>query len=171
MNPTDPLAQLKDIHTPDPISWWPLAWGWWVVIALCLALLTLIIVWAIKRKRRARYRKQALAELHRLAKNELNAGEFIAAINHLLKRVVQHQSSHTQASASTLSGHAWLTYLDQSQAKNSTAFREGAGRALGEAAYRPNPSVDRQAVVALANRWIKQYNHSHCVKAQERTHV
>ena len=31
MNPTTPqsnpmLEQLKDIHLPDPVSWWPIAW-------------------------------------------------------------------------------------------------------------------------------------------------
>ena len=30
----DPLAQLRDIHLPEPILWWPLAPGWWVLIVL-----------------------------------------------------------------------------------------------------------------------------------------
>ncbi len=35
----DPLAQLRDIHLPDPISWWPPAPGWWVLAVVVLALL------------------------------------------------------------------------------------------------------------------------------------
>ncbi|MEG3767955.1 DUF4381 family protein, partial [Alteromonas sp. 14N.309.X.WAT.G.H12] len=30
----NPLAQLKSIHTPEAVSSFPLAWGWWVVIAI-----------------------------------------------------------------------------------------------------------------------------------------
>ena len=30
------LAQLYDIRDLDPVSWWPLAPGWWVLIVLAL---------------------------------------------------------------------------------------------------------------------------------------
>jgi hypothetical protein len=36
MNPTDPLAQLRDIHLPEAVSWWPLAIGWWLVAIVCI---------------------------------------------------------------------------------------------------------------------------------------
>ena len=32
MMQADSLAQLRDIQLPEPISWWPLAPGWWVLI-------------------------------------------------------------------------------------------------------------------------------------------
>ena len=34
---------LRDLHLPDAIGWWPLAPGWWVVIALVAALLGYIL--------------------------------------------------------------------------------------------------------------------------------
>ena len=37
----DPLAQLNDIQTPSDVDWWPLAWGWWAVIALALLIIVL----------------------------------------------------------------------------------------------------------------------------------
>jgi hypothetical protein len=168
MNPNDPLAQLKDIHLPDPVGWWPLAPGWWVLMAIVLTLFTAIVVWAIKRQRQRRYLQQACAELQALARSKLTAGEFIAAVNAILKRVALQRHCDTQSvqPVGTLSGHSWLSYLDQTLAKNSTAFRQGAGRALGESAYRPNPDVEQQAVLALAKRWVKQHRKALNVQAQ-----
>ncbi|MBT3527943.1 MAG: DUF4381 domain-containing protein, partial [Porticoccaceae bacterium] len=40
----DPLAELRGIHLPDPISWWPLAPGWWVLIVIFIAGLS----WALR---------------------------------------------------------------------------------------------------------------------------
>jgi hypothetical protein len=33
-SPNIDLSQLKDIHLPDDISWWPLAIGWWLLITI-----------------------------------------------------------------------------------------------------------------------------------------
>ena len=31
-NAPDPLQDLRDVHMPDPISWWPPAFGWWMIM-------------------------------------------------------------------------------------------------------------------------------------------
>jgi hypothetical protein len=67
---TNPLDQLRDIHLPEPISWWPLAPGWWfVIIGGCL-----FLGWLIKlccRHYSARlYRRQALRKLKQLTSIE-----------------------------------------------------------------------------------------------------
>ena len=36
MNPTD-LSQLRDIHLPEAVPWWPPAPGWWMLFALVIA--------------------------------------------------------------------------------------------------------------------------------------
>ena len=30
--------ELRDIHLPDPLSWWPPAIGWWLLVIGSLAL-------------------------------------------------------------------------------------------------------------------------------------
>ena len=47
------LEQLRDIHLPQAVHWWPPAPGWWLVAALVLAL----TVW-LSRYLQARYRRQ-----------------------------------------------------------------------------------------------------------------
>ena len=50
-NPT--LEQLRDIHLPEAVHWWPPAPGWWIVTTLVLALL----IWLVRYLQR-RYRHQ-----------------------------------------------------------------------------------------------------------------
>ncbi|MGB5726303.1 MAG: DUF4381 domain-containing protein, partial [Thiogranum sp.] len=37
MNPGSELP-LRDIHLPDPLSWWPPAPGWWLLLTLLVAI-------------------------------------------------------------------------------------------------------------------------------------
>ena len=60
----DPLAQLKDIHTPQGVDWWPLAWGWWVAALLVVALLCGLIYIIVRHIRFNRARSEAIA-LHK----------------------------------------------------------------------------------------------------------
>lgn len=65
-----PLDQLRDIHLPEPISWWPLAPGWWIlIIGGCLLLGWLISIF-YRRYNAKLYRRQALKKLHQLALTE-----------------------------------------------------------------------------------------------------
>ena len=60
MNPQDPLAQLRDIHLPEPVSWWPPAPGWWLLAVLVLIALVAISVFFYKRYQHNSFRRQAL---------------------------------------------------------------------------------------------------------------
>ena len=64
MNPTTQTLELRDIHLPTEISWWPLAPGWWIVIGLIL----LGIVISIFLYRRQQARKHYLAAEQELQK-------------------------------------------------------------------------------------------------------
>ena len=67
--PTDPLAELRDIHLPPEIGWWPPAYGWWILITALLTLTIFAIFFLVKQHRSNLYKRQALRELHALKKN------------------------------------------------------------------------------------------------------
>lgn len=66
MNQTDPLTNLRDIHLPEAISWWPLAPGWWAAIILICAVILAVSVRLYRNHQRRLYRRQALLELQRI---------------------------------------------------------------------------------------------------------
>ena len=59
----DPIAQLQDIHLPEQINQFPIALGWWILSVLLLTLLSLLIVAAIKYRRKRKNKNLALNQL------------------------------------------------------------------------------------------------------------
>ena len=56
----NPLSRLNDIIAPEPITWWPLAWGWYIVIAIVLAVLGGAIYFLIKRHQTLKAKKETV---------------------------------------------------------------------------------------------------------------
>ena len=117
--------QMHDIVAPDPVTWWPLAPGWWVV----LLALGLALIWLGSRRYRRwkqnAYRRAALRELQSMPASELPA---------LVKRVCL--ATFPREQVASLSGEAWLEFLDQTG--NTTDFTQGPGRHLLELSYNPD---------------------------------
>lgn len=109
----DPLAQLKDIHLPEPIHWWPLAPGWYVVLAVIVLFSLVVIGYISKRKRYALPKKQALALLNTYKKEyeiSSNAPLISSQIAELLKRVALVYFPRVQVAGMT--GAEWLAFLN-----------------------------------------------------------
>ena len=54
---------LRDLHLPEPINWWPLAPGWWLVIALVLFALGWLLWQAWRKYQFHAPRRYAIREL------------------------------------------------------------------------------------------------------------
>jgi len=156
-----PLANLRDIHMPEPVSWWPPAPGWWLLLGLVLLLVAVLFRWLKNRKTRqvaakqfsqAEMIAQALSELDALQENDGDQQAVIADLSALLRRVAMrlHQDDTNIAG---LSGYAWLIWLDGQWDKD--AFSHGAGRQLLDAPFQPHVEVDIEALLQLARRWIE----------------
>ncbi|MFZ5764442.1 MAG: DUF4381 domain-containing protein [Thermodesulfobacteriota bacterium] len=151
----DPLAALRDIHLPDPVSPWPPAPGWWIVGLLGVGLFIGSFVLGRRWRHRTAYRRKALHELQRLADtpdHRLIVDELAA----LVKRVAIAGFGHQQVAR--LSGEEWLRFLDRTGRTNQ--FTVGPGRALGEDRYRRAVTADVEALRRLVGRWIR--GHRRC---------
>lgn len=161
MNAQDPLAQLRDIHLPESTGWWPLAWGWWVVLALAVLGLAFALYRIQKKRRRQRYRQEALVELERAYhhyREDSDTAAYLQSLNQLLRRAALSARPPEQHSrVAGLSGEAWLEFLDEQLPGRHQAFNEGPGRALLAGPYQANPQADVEALQQLGREWLKYH--------------
>jgi hypothetical protein len=143
---------LRDIHLPQPVSWWPLAPGWWLLTGL---LLILIILGVYVHKRLKQQAAIKVANKLLLAINQQNQDplQTLVALSALLRRVAISTAPRTDVAA--LSGSAWLAYLDKPFP--DTPFSLGVGRCLANAQYRQTlpADTDIDELFKLCSRWLQ----------------
>jgi hypothetical protein len=138
----DPQAiPLRGLHLPDAVGWWPLAPGWWVLLAVAaVALGWLVRAW-LRRRAHAAARREALRQLEESRSafsyhgNPVTLG---AEVSELLRRTMLAYAPRAEVAG--LTGDAWLEWLDRDL--DEPRFREGAGRVLLELPYRNPETVE-----------------------------
>jgi len=150
----NPLVQLKDIHNPASIPFWPLAPGWYFLVGI------VVVLCAIGSYAFYRYRKFffvsnfVLMRLQQL-RNEAErhpGGKIIRELSVLLRRVALIKYSRYKVAG--LQGDAWLEFLDK--AANTTLFVNGVGRVLATAPYQKNPVVNYSELFDLVEKAFLQ---------------
>lgn len=152
------LAQLRDIHLPDAVGLWPLAWGWWLLLALVLLGFTTGIWFWLHRRWQNRYRHQAIAELERALDHYSEHGdiaEYLQELSIVLRRAALSAFPRTRVAG--LKGMAWLEFLDATLPGRETDFSQGSGRALLSGPYQAHPQADVEALHRLARRWLSEH--------------
>jgi hypothetical protein len=146
------LSQLRDIHVPAPVSWWPPAPGWWALLVVLLIAIGLGYM-LYRRRRRNLWRGGALAELARL--RDAAPERQLREVSVLLRRVAISRFPRHDVAA--LTGEAWLAFLDRTLG-DGAAFQSGVGRVLLSAPYinTAEVEVDAAALLILCERWIKR---------------
>lgn len=142
---------LRDIHPPADPALWPPAPGWWVALFLVLATLTLVGRRAWRAHRVRTRRRRILAELAGLSTRTQGAA-LAAGVSALLKRIAL--TRFDRAEVAPLTGAAWLDFLDRHGGEGR--FAKGPGRVLGEGPYAPAPTVDTEALLDLAEAWVRR---------------
>jgi hypothetical protein len=150
----DVLAQLKDIHLPPPIYWWPLAPGWYVLFTLSVFLIIALAYFAFQKIRNGQAKKQALRLLSRYQsayeKNH-NTQETSAQISELLKRVALVYFPRIQVAS--LHGQDWLNFLNQtSRGMDFNSVQD----MLLDLPFKPSQPLDLTPLFQKTERWIKQ---------------
>lgn len=156
MPSANPLEQLKDIHLPEAIGFWPPALGWWLLAALFIALLAASILLYRHRQKNA-YRRAAVHQINKLFSDyqqPQQSQEVTGQLNRLLKAVALQ--SYPTKQVSRLTETQWLGFLDNSA--NMQAFSQGPGQILASAPYDKNSQIaDAAALKQCCIAWIRSH--------------
>lgn len=152
---TDILQQLKDIKQPPPVSWWPLAPGWYILLGLAIVILLVGTYYGYRYWRRARRRRKVLAEVDalRLTFAQNADKQYIASrLSIILKQVLFVAYSPQEVGG--LHGEDWLLFLDK--ASGSSEYTQGSGRLLITAPYANQTDENLDNLVGLVKKTIKR---------------
>ncbi|MCB1690628.1 MAG: DUF4381 domain-containing protein [Halioglobus sp.] len=154
MNPQDPLANLHPLREPELIGWWPLAPGWWLLLALAILIVAVAIYLARKHYSKNAYRRRALRQLQALLSQyeaDGNTGDYLGNVNALLKSVALR--AYPGDSVASQHGESWRLFLNRSlppEAQLPAAF--------DNAVYQPQaPDIDMMQLHSAALHWIKKH--------------
>lgn len=144
----DNLPELRDIHLPtDTISLFPLAYGWWVILAVIIAAVALFFaVRCLLKKSKKRYALKLLSEIE---------GEGLTAavkMSEILRRICVYKYKN----AAVLFGKDWIDFLNL-HAKHKLEGR--AANLLKDAPYIGNRSSvynqdDLKELYSFCQSWI-----------------
>ncbi len=149
--------QLRDVHTPEAISWWPLSIGWWFLIATAVIITLLVSLKLLKRRRQNAYRGVAIAELDQhfaLWQEQQKNDLYLQAANAIVKRACSHLNSE----ALSLSGQQWLEYLS---AYSKELFSSDTEFALSRGLYQADPSLNIELVHQEIKAWLINHQVTH----------
>lgn len=158
--PADALAGLRGYRLPDPVAWWPPAPGWWVVATLLLVAAGVLAWWTLRQRRCTAAAREAQRELARLRRDQRQAQDPTAAVRSLSKLLRRYVlAKFARHEVASLTGDAWLAFLDANG--GGGRFRDGPGRQLVEAPYRPVADRSVEPLVDLVEDWIR-HNREAC---------
>ena len=143
---------LRDIHLPDPVGWWPPAIGWWL-LAVLVPLLCVLIIWLYKRITRKTALKTAKKLLLKIKlDSSIDEMDKLIELSAVIRRVAISISPRTETAS--LTGQTWLEYLDSSV--KGTPFTLGAGKVLANTHYQKSPATDLDipALINVCEDWL-----------------
>ena len=147
---TNQLAQLKDIHLPQPVPILPLASGWYMLAILLLVVLCLL-GFGLFRYRQHKYKINNIYQLlSDIEHKEIANMKLIPEVSILLKRVARMK--FPQEKPHILFGDAWLMFLDKTG--KTDQFTKGVGRYLANV-YQQQHVTNVDEFFALIRQWLK----------------
>ena len=163
MENMDPLAQLKDIHLPEAVGLWPLAWGWWVLLILLVLVAMTAFLMVRRHRQRNRYRAAALAELQRATlsvkagavNQDQQVATYLQQLSIILRRAALSGCGNSYQA--NLKGEDWLRWLDDQCPETRGGFSSGVGRALLTGPYETKPQADTDSLQQLVSVWLQKH--------------
>lgn len=156
MQTNDLLAQLKDIYLPAKVSqWWPLAYGWWLLLGLIVLTFIIFLIIQHFRKKRNSYKDSIVNDFRKTIEEtqQNKPKEALQNISVYLKRVALQKFPNQEIK--TLHGEQWLEFLDSKMKKQN--FKNTKANMLANS-YRAI-ELDRQTlneILTVAEQWLRR---------------
>ena len=144
MNSGIDLTGLKGLHYPVAPDFWPLAWGWYVILGGIL-LLALIIVY----KRRSSPIAYATREMKKIQKSAPE--KQLKLLSQLLKRVAM--ARYGREAIAPLNEDSWQEFL---LVAAPDVLTKGETHQLAYAVYNPNSKTPDKKLYSATQKWIEK---------------
>lgn len=160
MDSAELLAQLADIHLPEPVSFWPPAIGWWILAAIALLLLVLAVRRLAAMRRQQKICQYAVAELQRCydafsqadpALVEQARLDYVNQFNTVVRRVALVH--YPQSNVASLDGAQWVDFIRQKG--ESSLMTEEIAAALQFGRFQKRCDVDVDAMQRFGQQWVE----------------
>jgi hypothetical protein len=142
--------ELRDIHVPYVSMWWPLALGWWLLLALLIALVVALVVFLRRRSAWRRYVDASLVDLRDARTKQAADGDvlaFAATASQLVRRVARTRDARSVS----MSGDAWRDALVAMAPKQDISVLV----ALDVAKYRRDAVIDVDKAAHDVEAWVR----------------
>ena len=158
MSVENPLVNLKDIHLPPPVSFWPPAPGWWILAVLLITSLFFGGVLFYRRHKKRKPKTEALRilkDLQILYQNSKDEVVSLRNLSNLLRRTAL--TFYDNDEVASLQGSSWLEFLDKTG--KTKEFSQGAGKVLGNEVFQQKVNSDMNVLFPLVKKWISSSRH------------
>ena len=160
MDSEELLAQLADIHLPEPVSYWPPAIGWWILTAIALVLLVILFRKIASRALQQKICQYALAELqlcydsyHQADSPSIDQSklDYVNQFNTVVRRVALVH--YPQANVASLDGASWVDFIRQKG--ESSLMTDDLAIALQYGRFQTKCDVNVDAMQSFGQQWIE----------------
>lgn len=145
---------LRDLHLPSPVTWWPLAPGWWLAMALMAGLLCFVQWRILKARHRRDPRRQAVAALNAAFhewQSDFSQANYLHQSHSILRQLAMTLSD--RAHIARLSGEQWVSWLER---RSGEALPEEARFALAHGAYQKAHTARVESLHKSYVHWARQ---------------
>jgi len=144
--------QLRDIHLPDPVSWWPPAPGWWILLILIFVAIY-FIPRLIKKLKQVPLNKQAISELKQIENNyqtHQDKTRLVQELSILLRRSCMSYVSRKEIAS--LTGSEWIKQLNTLTKNNY--FSDEVSETLLNAPYQKDHAYNAETLLTSCHNWV-----------------
>lgn len=150
--PAQNTDNLRDIHLPDAISWWPPAIGWWILLAIIIAAIILLP----KLYRRVTYtplNKVANHTFNKIVadyKENNNDSTFVIETSQFLRQTAMSYCGREETAQ--LTGEKWVQALNKMTEQDY--FNDEIKQTLVNAPYQKSININAEQLISVVQSWL-----------------